>query len=137
MFDVHSSKFAVLGSPPPVTALAPMQDVTTLPFMKLLGRYGAPDLLFTEYFRVHAHSTLEQHIVDSICLNGTGRPVFAQMIGESLPDLQRTVRAMHDAELPLAGIDLKWLPPPKCTKRMLAEGYATPPRSTRSSACAK
>ena len=54
-----------------------MQDVTTLPFMKLLGKYGAPDLLFTEYFRVHAHSRLEQHIVDSICLNGTGRPVFS------------------------------------------------------------
>ena len=69
----------------PWTALAPMQDVTTLPFMRLLGKYGPPDLLFTEYFRVHGHSTLETHIVASIEQHNTGRPVFAKFIAESLP----------------------------------------------------
>ena len=113
MFDVPEGR--------PVTALAPMQDVTTLPFMRLLGNYGAPDLLFTEYFRVHDHSRLEQHIVDSILHHGTGRPVFAQLIGESLPDLQRTVRAIHDADLPVAGIDLNMgCPLLRSTRRMSA-----------------
>ena len=36
----------------PLTALAPMQDVTDLPFWQLMTRYGGPDLYFTEYFRV-------------------------------------------------------------------------------------
>ena len=90
----------------PWTALAPMQDVTTLKFIQLLGKYGAPDLLFTEYFRVHAHSTLTPHIVASICENNTGRPIFAQLIGENLEDLKRTVSAINEQQLPIAGIDL-------------------------------
>ena len=36
----------------PCTALAPMQDVTDLPFWKLMVRYGGPDLYYTEYFRI-------------------------------------------------------------------------------------
>ena len=86
----------------PWSALAPMQDVTTRPFMRLLGRYGPPDLLFTEYFLVHAHSTLEAHIVDSILEHNTGRPVFAQLIGESLDDLRRTVANIQKHSLPVA-----------------------------------
>lgn len=112
----------------PWTALAPMQDVTTLPFMRLLGKYGAPDLLFTEYFRVHGHSTLEPHIVDSICRHGTGRPVFAQLIGESLPDLARTVEAIGQAGLPVAGIDLNMgCPAPKVYKKNVGGGLLRDP----------
>ena len=107
----------------PWTALAPMQNVTTLPFMRLLGRYGPPDLLFTEYFRVHAHSRLEAHIVDSIRRHGTGRPVFAQLIGESLDDLERTVGAIHEAGLPVAGIDLNMgCPAPKIYRKNVGGG---------------
>ena len=65
-----------------ITALAPMQDVTTLPFMRVITRYGAPDYFFTEYFRVHEHSRLEPHILASITENPSARPVFAQLIGE-------------------------------------------------------
>ena len=112
----------------PWTALAPMQDVTTLPFMRLLGKYGAPDLLFTEYFRVHGHSRLEQNIVDSIKHNGTQRPVFAQLIGESLPDLKRTVQAIESEELPVAGIDLNMgCPAPKVYKKNVGGGLLRQP----------
>ena len=112
----------------PWTALAPMQDVTTLPFMRLLGKYGAPDLLFTEYFRVHGHSRLEQHIVDSINHNGTGRPVFAQLIGESLPDLERTVQTIESEQLPVAGIDLNMgCPAPKVYKKNVGGGLLRQP----------
>ncbi len=38
----------------PLTALAPMQDVTDLAFMRVVATYGAPDYFFTEFFRVHA-----------------------------------------------------------------------------------
>lgn len=111
------------------TALAPMQDVTTLPFMRLLGKYGAPDLLFTEYLRVHGHSGLESHIVDSIRHHDTGRPIFVQLIGESLYDLERTVKLIEKAELPVAGIDLNMgCPAPKVYKKNVGGGLLREPR---------
>jgi len=103
------------------TALAPMQDVTTLSFMQVISRYGAPDLFFTEYFRVHASSRLEPHILDSITKNPSGKPVFAQLIGESVPDLIRTVEAL--LEHPIAGIDLNMgCPAPKVYKKNVGGG---------------
>lgn len=112
----------------PWTALAPMQDVTTLQFMQLLGKYGAPDLLFTEFFRVHSHSSLDQPIIDSICKHGTGRPVFIQLIGESLPDLERTVREIESKQLPVAGIDLNMgCPAPKVYKKNVGGGLLREP----------
>jgi tRNA-dihydrouridine synthase C len=88
----------------PALVLAPMQDVTDLPFMRVLARRGAPDWFVTEYFRVHPHSGLNAYILRSISENETGRPVFAQMIGKEIPDLVRTAREL--AEYPVAGIDL-------------------------------
>ena len=88
----------------PALVLAPMQDVTDLPFMRLMARYGGPDVFVTEYFRVHPDSKLEPDIVRSVTENGTGIPVMAQMIGEDIPSLVRTARALQ--HLPVAGIDL-------------------------------
>ena len=76
----------------PLTALAPMQDVTNLWFMKVIAHYGSPDYFFTEYFRVNETSRLNPKILAAITENDTGRPVFAQMIGESVPDLARTAK---------------------------------------------
>jgi tRNA-dihydrouridine synthase len=72
-------------------ALAPMQDVTDLAFMALSARHGAPDYFVTEFLRVHAQSRPEKHIVRSIDENRTGRPVFAQLIGEEIPHITRTI----------------------------------------------
>ena len=71
-----------------------MQDVTDLPFWKLMAAYGGADLYFTEYFRVHSTSTLDKHILRSITENPTGRPVIAQMIGNDIPSLVRTAREL-------------------------------------------
>ena len=110
----------------PPTALAPMQDVTDLAFMRLVGGYGAPDWFFTEYFRVHEHSTPEAHILDSIRHHGTGRPVIAQLIGESLPHLERTVRLL--VREPIAGIDLNMgCPAPKVYKKNVGGGLLRDP----------
>lgn len=115
-----SEKF--FGSKEPfLTALAPMQDVTTEPFMNLIGQYGAPDLFFTEYFRVHASSTLEPHILRSITHNHTGKPIFAQMIGESIPDLIRTAKELN--HYPIAGVDLNLgCPAPRVYKKNVGGG---------------
>ncbi len=88
----------------PALVLAPMQDVTDLPFMRLMARYGGPDVFVTEYFRVHPDSRLEPDIVRSITENETGVPVLAQMIGEDIPSLVRTARELQ--RLPVAGVDL-------------------------------
>lgn len=112
----------------PWTALAPMQDVTNLPFMQLLGKYGPPDLLFTEFFRVHGHSALDQPMVDSICCHNTGSPVFIQLIGENPPDLERTVKEIGEKELPVAGIDLNMgCPAPKVYKKNVGGGLLREP----------
>jgi len=105
----------------PLTALAPMQDVTNLPFMEVIGHYEPPDYFFTEYFRVHSTSRLEPHILVSITENQTGRPVFAQMIGENPAALERTVRELH--KYPIAGIDLNLgCPAPKVYKKCVGGG---------------
>jgi tRNA-dihydrouridine synthase len=81
-----------------------MQDVTDLPFMRLISRYGNADLYFTEYFRVLPQSRLEPAILKSITHNPTGRPVIAQMIGNDVAALVRTARELQ--QYPVAAIDL-------------------------------
>ena len=88
----------------PALVLAPMQDVTDLPFMRVLARRSMPDWFVTEYFRVHPDSRLNKYILRSIEENETGRPIFAQMIGRDIGNLVRTAREL--SEFPVAGIDL-------------------------------
>lgn len=88
----------------PALVLAPMQDVTDLPFMRVLGRRSLPDWFVTEYFRVHPDSRLNKYILRSICENETGRPIYAQMIGRDIPNLVRSAKEL--CEFPIAGIDL-------------------------------
>lgn len=103
-----------------------MQDVTDLPFMRLIAHYGAPDYYFTEFFRVHTHSRPEKHIVRSLVENQTGRPVFAQLIGEQIPDMVRTVQEL--LTYPVAGIDLNMgCPAPKIYKKNVGGGLLRDP----------
>jgi len=114
----------IAGQPP--TALAPMQDVTTRAFMAIVNRFGPPDYFFTEYFRVHEHSRPEAHILDSIDRNPSDRPVFAQLIGEDIAHLRRTVRLL--AEHSIAGIDLNMgCPAPKVYKKNVGGGLMRDP----------
>jgi len=81
-----------------------MQDVTDLPFMRVIARRGAPDWFVTEYFRVHPDSRLNPYILRSILENETNRPIYAQLIGQDIPNLIRTAKEL--SELPIAGIDI-------------------------------
>jgi tRNA-dihydrouridine synthase B len=87
----------------PMLALAPMQGVTDLQFLRLMAAYRGADVYFTEYFRVHASSHLEKHVLKSITENSTGRPIVAQMIGSDIPALVRTARELQ--HYPVAGVD--------------------------------
>jgi tRNA-dihydrouridine synthase len=117
---------AAIAAGQPLTALAPMQDVTDLPFMRVMAHYGAPDYFFTEFFRVHAQSRPEKHILRSITENQTGRPVFAQLIGEEITHMVRTVRDL--LAYPIAGIDLNMgCPAPKIYKKNVGGGLLRDP----------
>lgn len=95
---------ALFSQSAPVLALAPMQDVTDLPFWQLISRYGGADLYFTEYFRVHPDSCLDRYILRSLDENPTGRPAIAQMIGNDIPSLVRSARELM--QHPIVAIDL-------------------------------
>ncbi len=111
---------SMLKSPAPLLALAPMQDVTDLPFWKLMTRYGGPDIYYTEYFRVHPTSNLEKWILESITKNPTGKPAIAQMIGNDIPSLIRTVKQLQ--QYPVAAIDLNLGCPAPVVYRKCAGG---------------
>ncbi len=102
--DAASQFRNLLTSSEPILALAPMQDVTDLPFMRLISGYGNADVYFTEYFRVLPDSRLDRDILSSITENPTGRPVIAQMIGNDIAALIRTARELQ--QHPVAAIDL-------------------------------
>jgi tRNA-dihydrouridine synthase B len=104
----------------PWLALAPMQDVTTLEFMRVIARYGGPGVYWTEYFRVHGDSHPEKWILRSITENPTGRPVVAQLIGNDVPALVRTARELQ--KYPIAAIDLNLGCPAPIVYRKCAGG---------------
>lgn len=109
-----------------ITALAPMQDVTDLAFMTAIAEYGSPDYFFTEYFRVYADSRPERHILRSITENCTNRPIFAQLIGESIPDLVRVAKEL--SQYAIAGIDLNMgCPAPRIYRKNVGGGLLRDP----------
>ena len=110
----------LLNAPEPVLALAPMQDVTDLPFWGLMRGYGGADVYYTEYFRVHGDSRLEKWILESVTQNPTGRPVVAQMIGNDIPSLVRTARELQ--RHPIAAVDLNLGCPAPVVYRKCAGG---------------
>ena len=117
----HHEQFAkFLSGTEPLLALAPMQDVTDLPFLKLMAAYGGADVYWTEYFRVHAVSHLEKWILKSITENPTGRPVIAQMIGNDVPSLVRSAKELQ--QYPVAAIDLNLGCPAPIVYRKCAGG---------------
>jgi len=120
MMRPHERFSALLKAGPPLLTLAPMQEVTDGAFWALVHRYGGADVYWTEYFRVHADSTPEKWIVDSIRDNGTGRPVVAQMIGNDVPALVRTAKFLQT--LPIAAVDLNLGCPAPIVYRKCAGG---------------
>jgi len=103
-----------------------MQDVTNLWFMKIIAHYGSPDYFFTEYFRVYETSRLNRNILSAITENNTGRPVFAQMIGESIPDLVRTAQEL--CRYNIGGVDLNMgCPAPRIYRKNVGGGLLLSP----------
>ena len=69
-----------------------MQDVTDLPFLRLMAQYGGADLYCTEYFRVHADSHLEKWILRSIT------ETLPEGVTLSLRELPQAVEHPHNVD---------------------------------------
>lgn len=111
---------ALLRRPETLLVLAPMQDITDLPFLRLVAARGGADLYFTEYIRVHSSSTLDRNVLRSINENPTGRPIIAQLIGNDPVALAKAARELQ--QYPVAGIDLNLGCPAPVVYRKCAGG---------------
>ena len=117
---------ALLARDEPLLALAPMQDVTDLPFWKLMRDFGGADVYYTEFFRVHPDSNLEKEILRSVVENPTGQPVVAQMIGNDIPSLVRTAKELQRHNI--AAVDLNLgCPAPVVYKKCAGGGLLREP----------
>lgn len=97
-----------------------MQDITDLPFWRLMSKYGGADVYFTEFFRVTPHYVPEKSILRSIIENPTGRPAVAQIIGNDLDAMARTAKLLE--KHPIAAIDLNLGCPAPVVYRKCAGG---------------
>jgi len=110
----------------PLLILAPMQDITDLPFWRVMSHYGGPDVSYTEYFRVHRDSRPEKYILRSIDENPDGKPVIAQMIGQDIEALRRTALDLQKRRI--AGIDINFgCPAPIVCKKEAGGGLLRHP----------
>src|SRR5213593_3651280 len=124
----HHDQFnEMLNGPAPILALAPMQDVTDLPFWKLMSAYGGADVYYTEYFRVHPTSNLEKNILKSVIENPTGQPVIAQMIGNDIPSLVRTAQELQQYSIVAVDLNLG-CPAPVVYKKCAGGGLLREPK---------
>lgn len=102
----------------PLLALAPMQDLTDLPFWNLLDQYGAADFCYTPYFRVHATSRLDIDLLESIRLSPSSRPIVGQLIGENLGALVRSARELQQHRVVAVDLNLGCPAPIVCRKKV-------------------
>lgn len=108
------------------TMLAPMQDITTFPFMKMLARRGAPDFFVTEFLRVNATSQIDDSVAECAekTLPTTGSPLLVQLIGEDVSALVRVADSVL-TRYPetVAGIDINLgCPMPKIFRKNVGGG---------------
>jgi tRNA-dihydrouridine synthase B len=117
MNDGEDQFRALLADAQPLLALAPMQDVTDHPFMRVTRQFGGPDFYVTEYFRVHSASTLRKSILRCVTENPTGRPVVAQLAGRDIPALVRSARELQSYHIAAVDFNLGCPAPIVCKKR--------------------
>lgn len=115
-----------------LTALAPMQDVTDLAFMRTLKRLGSlPDLFVTPYFRsTPTTCALAEQNLRCIVGNETGVAIEAQLAGSDAAALVRDARYL--LTLPVRGINLNaGCPSPLVNRHGAGAGLLREPENFR------
>jgi len=103
-----------------------MQNVTDHAFLHVIANIGPPDYFFTEYFSVHQNTNLDKQILKTVTENRTGRPVYAQVLGNDPVALAKAASSLES--YPVAGVDLNLgCPAPKIYKRNAGGGLLRDP----------
>lgn len=115
----------------PVSAFAPMQDISSLSFMNILAQYGAPDIFFAEYFRVHEFSKPDVYTLRTVRAKPAGKQVVAQFIGENIFDIKRSIEQIKKyPEIRCLDLNLG-CPAPKVYKKNVGGGLLKDPAKIR------
>ena len=115
----------------PVSALAPMQDITGAGFMKVIAECGAPDFFIAEYFRVHEFSRLEKSVLETVLSAPASKPVAAQIIGEDIFHIVRTISLLKKYPQ-IKCLDLNaGCPAPKVYRKNVGGGLLKEPEKMR------
>lgn len=104
--------------PRPFVGLAPMDGVTDHPYRHIQKRYGAPDLIFTEFVRVERLVAGEVKLLRELLYDESQRPLLAQLYGTQ-PDAFRQA-ALLLCRLGFDGIDINM----GCPTKSVAESGA-------------
>lgn len=109
------------------TFLAPMQDITDADFMNTVASRGAPDFFCAEYFRVHAQSNLEEHILRAVLSQAENKNTIAQIIGEDVFSILRTLKELKKLGVKFIDLNLG-CPAPKIYRKNVGGGLLRNPK---------
>lgn len=91
--------------PRPFFVLAPMADVTDVPFRTIVAQCGRPDVFYTEFVSARGlASPGRERLLKDLALTGTDHPIVAQFFG-TRPDDLRGAGALA-RELGFDGVDI-------------------------------
>ncbi|MBL7684450.1 MAG: tRNA-dihydrouridine synthase [Deltaproteobacteria bacterium] len=98
------SSFSWQQLPQPIFGLAPMDGVTDSTFRTILYRYGAPDVLFTEFVSVEGLVRQIPAMFQDLQYEENERPMIAQIYGYEPEAFRKSVQIV--AKLGFDGIDI-------------------------------
>jgi len=91
--------------PRPFFALAPMADVTDVPFRTVIAECGRPDVFYTEFVSAHGLASAgRSRLLKDLSLTGSDHPIVAQFFGSDPEHLRAA--ALLARELGFDGVDI-------------------------------
>jgi nifR3 family TIM-barrel protein len=89
----------------PIMALAPMANVTDAAFRRIIAKYGAPSVMFTEFTSVEGLlSRGRENLLIDLWYGETERPIVAQIFGGKPEQFREVAKLCND--LGFDGIDI-------------------------------
>jgi tRNA-dihydrouridine synthase len=105
----------------PFFILAPMADVTDVPFRSIVTSCGRPDVFYTEFVSAHGLASAgREHLMRDLALTSSEHPIVAQFFG-TRPEHLRSAGALA-RELGFDGVDINMGCPDRAIMKQGAGG---------------
>lgn len=90
----------------PLMVLAPMADVTDAAFRRIISKYGAPDIFYTEFVSADGlmHPEAQEKLKRELYFTKAERPIVAQIFSGKPESIKESARLV--AELGFDGVDI-------------------------------